>query len=83
MNGLKGEKGDPADISGMLGLRVSAPGLAQGLWGGDRGPKRGCLGGCIPPAVGSHMAEPAGCRGAQPQPCVGTCLTACFALVTP
>lgn len=23
MNGLKGEKGDPADLSGALGLRVS------------------------------------------------------------
>lgn len=31
MNGLKGEKGDPADVSSVLGLRVSSAGGPPGL----------------------------------------------------
>lgn len=43
MNGLKGEKGDPVDIGGMLSLRVSAA-----AWKG----RQGTEGSCIPLAQG-------------------------------
>lgn len=31
MNGLKGEKGDPVDVSSVLGLQVSTDGSPPGL----------------------------------------------------
>lgn len=37
MNGLKGEKGDPVDISSVLSLRVSAA-----AWKGGQGTKGSC-----------------------------------------
>lgn len=52
MNGLKGEKGDPADIGGMLGLRVSAAGLAQGGVVGGEGTER--LAGGLCPSSNGH-----------------------------
>lgn len=77
MNGLKGEKGDPADVSSVLGLRVSIAAVPLGCWSSRWGHTEGLPGdpnpsgkGHMPPTQG--LVAPLGQGMAPVSPPTGT-----------